>query len=321
MTKRRGKIVGSSKSKPKFPKKSVQYLLDADTLAGMRAAKQVTAALIKYYWDYYSELAHQRNEIQEKIKEALIQTCIPYELFKWQRAVKYKYSWHPLSTVGSLNYIGGRFNTGSGVNTEVPNFPGLYLAQDKDTALQEHLGQEFTPQISKLTSREIALTNPTSEAIVSVSGKLDKVFDLTKVSNLKPFVDLIKNFKLSSELRRDAKSLQIESPGIVKTTDKLREGLLHHDWRQLPSNYDVPSNSQIFGHLVYSSGIEGILYPSKFTTKKCLVVFPRNFTGTDSFIKLDDETPHPKIPNKIDGSNWRISELNAQEFIFSTRNS
>ncbi len=90
---------------------------------------------------------------------------------------------------------------------------------------------------------------------------------------------------------------------------------MHHDWRQQPSNYDVPSNSQIFGHLVYSSGIEGILYPSKLTRKPCLVVFPRNFYGTDSYVMLDDETPHPKIPNRIDSSNWRISELNAKEII------
>jgi hypothetical protein len=290
-------------------------LLELGTLADMRAAKQVTAALVKYQWDYYSELAHQRNAIQDEIKKALIQTCIPYAPQKWQRSLKYKYSFHPLSTVGSLTFIGGRFNTGSGVNTEIPIFSGLYLAVDKDTALQEHLGQELIPEGSELTAREIALTNSASEATVSVSGKLDKVFDLTVSDNLKPFVELIKNFKISNELKAAAKKLRVTSPGVVKDIDKLRETLLCRDWRQLPSNYDVPSNSQIFGHLVYSSGIEGILYPSKFTGKKCLIVFPRNFAGTDSFIMLDDEAPHPKIPNRIDSDNWRIAELDAREMI------
>jgi hypothetical protein len=107
----------------------------------------------------------------------------------------------------------------------------------------------------------------------------------------------------------------MESPEIVKTADKLCETLLQHDWQLLPSNYDVPANSQIFGHLIYLSGIEGILYPSKFTGKPCLVLFPRNFVGTDSYIILDDETPHPKIPSRIDSSNWRISELEAREII------
>lgn len=150
-----------------------------------------------------AELAHQRNAIQEKIKEALIQTCISYEPLKWQRAIKYKYSWHPLSTVGSLTFIGGRFNTGAGVNTEIPIFPGLYLAQDKDTALQEPLGQEAIPQGSKLTAREIALTNTASETIVSVSAKLDQVFDLTTAENLTPFVDLIKDFELPDEFKKN----------------------------------------------------------------------------------------------------------------------
>lgn len=316
MKKHQGRRVRPNRQKPKLPIGSVQYLLESGTLVDMRAAKQVTAALVKYQWDYYSELAHQRNAIQDEIKKALIQTCIPYAPQKWQRALKYKYSLHPLSTVGSLTFSGGRFNTGSEVNTEVPIFPGLYLAEDKDTALQEHLGQEPMPEGSKLTAREIALTNPTSEAIVSVSGKLDKVFDLTISDSLKSFVELIKNFKISNELKVTARKLRVTSPGVIKTADKLCETLLCLDWQQLPSNYDVPSNSQIFGHLVYSSGIEGILYPSKFTEKKCLVIFPRNFIGTDSYIMLDDETPHPKIPNKLDSSNWRISELDVKEIIY-----
>lgn len=315
MKKHQGRRIRPNRQKPKLSFGSVQYLLESGTLADMRAAKKVTAALVKYQWDYYSELAHQRNAIQDEIKKALIQTCIPYSPQKWQRALKYKYSLHPLSTVGSLTFSGGRFNTGSEVNTEVPIFPGLYLAEDKDTALQEHLGQERIPEGSKLTAREIALTNPTSEAIVSISGKLDKVFDLTISDSLKPFVELIKNFKISNELKVTARKLHVTSPGVIKTADKLFETLLCLDWRQLPSNYDVPSNSQIFGHLVYSSGIEGILYPSKFTGKKCLVIFPRNFMGTDSYIMLDDETPHPKIPNKLTNSNWRISELDVKEIM------
>jgi hypothetical protein len=315
MKKHQGKRIRSSRQKSNFPIGSIRYLLESGTLDDMRAANQVTAALVKYQWDYYSELAHQRNAIQDEIKQALIQTCIPYALQKWQRALKYKYSLHPLSTIGSLSYIGGRFNTGRSVNSGVPTFPALYLANDKKTALQEHLGQEPIPTGSQLSALDLALTNPTSETIVSISGKLDMIFDLTKASKLKPFVGLIKNFKISKELKAAAKGLNIAVPDTVKTVEKLLETFLHRDWRQLPSNYDVPSNSQIFGHLVYSSGIEGILYSSKFTGKECLVVFPRNFAGTDSFIMLDDETPHPKIPKRLDNNNWRTAELDAKEII------
>ena len=77
--------------------------------------------------------------------------------------------------------------------------------------------------------------------------------------------------------------------------------------------WDVPSNSQIFGRLVYDAGIEGILYPSALTGKDCLAVFPRNFANTSSFIVLDDPPPIEKVPTRIDATNWRLSELTFEE--------
>lgn len=293
-----------------FLKGSVQYLLEQGTLKDMRAAKELTKKLLKYHWNYYSELARQRNEIQDEIKKALIQKSESnYEFKYWQRGVKYKYGLHPLSTAGSLCYIGGRFNTGTDVNSEAPSFPALYIAKDKDTTLQEHLGQKINGLTSKLTPRELALTNPSSETIVSVSGKLDKVFDLTNINNLLPFLELIKTFSISKTLMQVAKKLGVPIPGIIKNPELLLKSLLDPQWRDLPNNADIPANSQIFGHLIYSAGIEGILYPSKFTEMPCLTIFPRNFPGTDSYICLDDETPHKKVPTKIDAANWRACDL------------
>lgn len=91
--------------------------------------------------------------------------------------------------------------------------------------------------------------------------------------------------------------------------------MLTSEWRQLPSNYDIPSNSQIFGHIIHQAGIEGILYPSKLTARLCLVLFPKNFVGTDSYLKLDDEPPHEKVPVRIDASNWRVCDLQTKEVI------
>lgn len=299
-------------------KGKVQYLLEQGTLKGMSQAKEFTDKLLKYHWKYYSELACQRNEIQEDLKKILTQSCISnYEFNQWQRAVKYKYGLHPLSTVGSLQFIGGRFNTGLEVNSQIPSFAGLYIAKNKDTALQEHLGQQLNGSNPKLTPREIALTNPSSESIVSVSGKLDKVFDLTNVGNLDLFIRVIKKFTLSKELIQAAKQLSVPNPGIIKTSKVLLENLLIPNWRDWPDNYDVPANSQIFGHLVYSAGIEGILYPSKFTNMLCLTIFPNNFPGTDSFIIIDDDVPHEKVPKRIDANNWRICDLNFSEILTS----
>ena len=293
-------------------KKTNAYFVSLDNPQQIKASRKRTNDLLKYHWQHYSELACQRNTIQDQIQQALIQTAIPYEISQWQRAVKYKYGLHPLSTVGSLSFIGGRFNTGKSVNSEVPFFPGLYLAQNKDTALQEHLGQISNEH---LTPREIALTNPTSETIVSISGKLDKVFDLTHPDTLIPFIKLIKNFKFSKELKATAKKLKLQDSKIIKTPEALLETFLDPNWRASPSQFDIPSNSQILGHLVYSAGVEGILYPSKFTGQLCLVVYPKNFLNTDSFIMLDDEAPHEKVPTRIDSTNWRLSDMEAKEII------
>lgn len=314
MMKRHGKKGTKNEGRTK-KLQNVKYLLESGTLSGMQAAKQKTKDLLKYHWNYYSELARQRSLIQDEIKAALTQKSISYEFTKWQRALKYKYGLHPLSTVGSLSDVGGRFNTGKNVNPEVPSFPGLYLAKNKDTALQEHLGQEVTKPSAKLNARELALTNPASEVIVSVSGKLDKVFDLRNASNLMPFLKLIKNFLLSKELIALSRELGEKEPKTVRTRKMLLDTLLDHKWRVMPTCYDIPSNSQIFGHLIYMAGIEGILYPSKFTNALCLIIYPRNFSATESFISIDDEVPHPNVPKKIHGANWQLSEKDAKEVI------
>lgn len=147
------------------------------------------------------------------------------------------------------------------------------------------------------------------------SGTLDKIFDLTETDNLKPFVELIKNFKLSNALKATAKKLYQVNPNIIKTPHELSQNLLRADWRQWPVSCDIPANSQIFGHLICSAGIEGILYTSKFTGKLCLAVFPRNFVGTDSYITLDDEPPHASVPTRIDAYNWRVSEQDIKEIL------
>jgi hypothetical protein len=292
----------------------VQYLLERGTLKDMRAAKAKFADLVSYDWSLYFELALQRSQIQDQLKQSLIQTCQSnFEFKNWQRAVKYRYSLHPLSTVGSLSFVGGRFNTGIGVNSEVPSFPCLYIAENKDTALQEHLGQAPVEENCKLTPRELALTNPTSESIVSMSGKMDKVLDLRNVDSVKPFLNLIASFVLSTDLRKQETRLKIEPAKVIMTAEQLIDSLLDPNWRDKPTHGDVPANSQIFGHLVRGAGIEGIVYPSKFTADPCIAIYPQNLRDTDSFVQLDDEPPHPHVSRRLDSASWRVSELSFEE--------
>jgi hypothetical protein len=59
----------------------------------MRESKRGMARFLKYQWDFYSYLAHQRNIVQDELRSAIIEKTIKnYSFENWQRAVKYKYS-------------------------------------------------------------------------------------------------------------------------------------------------------------------------------------------------------------------------------------
>jgi hypothetical protein len=311
-----GRRSGLSGRKGRKAKKqqTVKYLLEVGTLESMRAAKQRTQDLLDYHWAHYSELAHQRNQNIEAIKKALISSSVSDFKFEgWQRAVKYKYSLHPLGTRGSLANIGGRFNTGVDVNSNVPTHPALYIAEDKDTALQETLGQE-PDETGQLTPQEIALTNPQSETIVSVSGSLEKIFDLRSHRSLNALIAIIKHFKFSDAILKKAKALKFEAPRVIQASKELRTTLLAKNWRAWPENLDVPANPQVFGHLLFIAGIEGVIYPSKLTGRDCMAIFVHNFSQSSSFIQIDGEIPHARVPRRIDGKNWQLCDFNFEDF-------
>ena len=306
----------SSRKRGRKAKKqqSVEYLLEVGTLDSIRAAKQRTQDLLDHQWAHYSELAYQRNQNLEAIKKSLISaSASDFKFEGWQRAVKYKYSLHPLGTLGSITDIGGRFNTGVEVNSNVPTHSALYIAEDKDTALQETLGQEPDPT-GQLTPQEVALTNPQSETIVAVSGHLEKVFDLRNQKALNPFLSIIKHFKFSDAVIKQAKALNIDAPRVIQNSKELLGTLLAKNWRDWPRNLDVPSNSQVFGHLLFISGIEGVVYPSKLTGKDCVAVFTNNFENGSSYIQIDGDVPNTKVPRRIDAKTWQLCDFNYEDF-------
>jgi hypothetical protein len=314
MTKKRGQRPPLSRNKAGVS--SVVHLLEQGTLESIRQAKETTRKLADYNWTLYSELALQRSHIESDLTQALNEATVRNFIFKkWQRAVRYRYSLHPLSILGSLKDPGGRFNVADIDPARFPQFPGLYLAFDKETALQETLGQVPSREGSELTAQEIALTNPQSQTLVSVSGALESVIDLREPKRLKVFIELMKDFKLSSDLKKMAKAIKVPEPTIVQTPTQLVDSLLEPDWRKYPMESDVPANSQIFGHLVFLAGIEGIIYPSKLTKKDCLVSFPKNFEGTSSFVEIDDDPPDIRVPRRLDAETWKISEMSFEETI------
>ena len=284
------------------------YVLEQGTLEQLTEAKAKTEAYLRYYWCVYAEFAHQRDRIKDDLFLALNESsCGDYEFEQWQRALKYRYSLEPLRVRGSIKDLGGRFNFGEDINLNIMSFPALYLASDKDTALQETLGQSEVGE-SELSAHDLALMNPQSESIVSVSGQLERIIDIREADSLEQVANLLGKFQLSSMLVEQANHLGEEPPEIVRTPGALRKSLLEKRWRVSPRLFDVPSNSQIFGHLVMQAGIDGILYPSALTGKDCLAVFPCNLERTTSFIQLDDPGPPGAAPTRLDGSNWRESE-------------
>ena len=286
-------------------KQSQSFLIDKFSVMDIRKWQVMKDNVLKFNWDYFSDLAYQRAKISEKIRNSLLDAVIRNFKFEhWQRAVKYKYALNPFSTLGSLIDPGGRFNIGDINPSQFSPFPALYIASDKITALQELLSQKIAAD-QESQAFDFALTNTSSVANISISGNLASVIDLNEQDKMQNFVDLIKNFTISDHLKINAKTIGLPSPNLTRTVPVLIDTLLLPNWRECPMQYDIPANSQIFGQLIVDAGIEGILYKSKFSGNNCLAIFPQNFDEhSGSFIQLDDEAPAEIKIRRLDAKIW-----------------
>jgi len=310
----RGQSIGIKKTKKFTPEKRVEYLLEEGSLQSLTEGKKLHQAHIKYQWDFYSELAYQRNLIQDQLIASIQESCITsYKIESWQRVTRWKYSGHPFSTVGSIVSWGGRFNIGKDISQggTLKTFQALYLAQSQATAQVEGLGSGTAK--SPLSIEDIALANKSSFVCVSVSGILDRVIDLTDKTALVTFAKLISKFKVPQSILDSAARLNIPLPTLIKSPGPLLKSLLIDNWRKEPAQFDIPANGQIFGHLVYLAGIDSIVYPSSKTGERCLAVFPSNFDGRNSYLRLDDEPPEKWTPRVISSENFTLCEKTSDE--------
>ena len=252
--------------------------LDQFTLSDVIRLRHSQRELVEYHHQSYFELAFQRSQVFDKIKTTLLEIAEPdYEFRDYFRAVEWCYSLQPLSYRGNLLSVGGRFNIGDIDKKLFPPFPALYFSEDFETSTKELFGG-----LSKKYKQENedpyfnALATQDSVTLVKLRGGLSSVIDLTKSEKFGRFVNLITDFKISPQLKTMAKNLKLPQPDVIRTPSVFLKSVLESDWRKAPMLVDVPSNSQIFGQLVFESGISGILYPSRLTEKKCLAVFPFN---------------------------------------------
>lgn len=288
-----------------MPKKPSHFQISG-TLKSVIEGKATGEQLRKYFWEEYSALTRQRAEILDDLKTSLLIRTRPFKFLHFQRILKTKYFDKPLSAVGSLRDPtgGGRFNIGNIDPSRFGPFPALYLASDKKTARLELFG----PIISdgSLSDRyEQALAHPESIAEFSMSGNIEEVLDITKSSNLKPFFDHIKHFTYPEHLHLLGDEIGLERRTIAISPSKLLDSIMNLNWKEFPTVFSVPSNSQILGQIAWLAGIEAILFKSARGSGKCLAIFPQNFANSPSFIELDDATPpEVDLTNRLDKSSW-----------------
>jgi RES domain-containing protein len=249
---------------------------------------------------YFYALEQQRQIQSDPLRDALQGRLVECSFDRWARIVDYRYSLKPLSMDGSVRGIGGRFNIGGRIDRSAYSpFPALYIGEDYETAQRERFGNAQ----GKFEPSGLALRQPASFTHVAIRGTLQRVLDIGDLNALEPFVAVLRNFKIPAGVMALARKLGFKQPlQLIRTARGLQKQLLHPDWRSAPMQFDQPSNSQVFGRIAAAARVNAILYPSvRHASRKCLVLFPQNWTDSDSSIELCDAAPDPVVITRIDG--------------------
>ena len=258
----------------------------------------------EYYVGIFHHLEASRQLNHDKLCEALRSAnSVSIQGEFWTRILDYQYSLQPLSLIGSLMQ-GGRFNIGNDLDpSKFPVFPALYIAENYETAYSEVFGELLQSQ-GEFSGHELALRSPDSFSHVRLETNVSQLFDLTKPGNLDEFVQVIRKFELSKELKELAKKLGLPRPWLINKTKQLHEDVLAMNWRLWPTQFEIPANSQIFGRSLVEAGYEGVIYPSVKGQGNCAAIFPQCFEGLGSSITLADNAPPNLTHNVLDESTY-----------------
>lgn len=249
-------------------------------------------------------LESARQQFSPELIEAIRANLVAGQAFDgWARIVDYRYCLMPLSVAGSLKGNGGRFNIGGSLNPAVfPPFPALYIAEDYPTAFRERFGSDTGLKSHGLTAAELALRASASFTHVALRGQLELVIDISELRSLQLFAAVLRKFSLPDHIRRLSRQLGMRSPPfLVRSAGALQRQLLLPDWRVLPAQFDLPSNSQVFGRIAAAAGAHGILYPSaRHAGKQCLAMYPQNWKSSASYVEVRDGAPTGARLTRID---------------------
>ncbi len=296
------RIQGRRSSAKKPPE--IKYVLDPFTDVDLRTWKKTDASLTEYQIRFFYHLEARRATRRQEILEALQNvTSVEQDISQWVRLVSYKYSLNPLSSRGSLNLYGGRFNFGRDlVCASLMHFNALYLASDKETAYNERVGIKST---GKLDRFDLALQKEASFSTFLLEGRVFNLFDLTSADNLRPFIKVTNGFGISPELKQMAIDLTIDSPHMISSAKELKAHLMTSNWRRWPMQYDVPYNSQVFGELLLRTEYDGVIYHSTQGTDKYIAIFPENLKNSDTSIHIAGDPPNESVITHLDSDTWR----------------
>jgi hypothetical protein len=224
------------------------------------------------------------------------------DLNGWVRIVSYQYSNSPLSCVGSMKSIGGRFNAGSELDPDTLSaWPALYVAQDYETAYREKFQLPTTGSVDGLTPMELALKAGASHSTVQLRGQLHRVFDMTTSANLNAVGRVLKKIGMPPRARVLKRKLGIAPHDLrmVQNGADLFRVALEHNWRQLPIQFGLPARSHLLAQWIRAADFEAILYPSSKGGGHCLAVFPDKLQN-GSFVELADPAPDSVRHTRLD---------------------
>jgi RES domain len=161
-------------------------LLDAFTADDLHRWHAGSKNLQTYHDRIYFDLERQRVAHYEELCASLRSVpAIEIDLHEWMRVTDWRWSLTPLSPVGSVKGIGGRFNIGVDLDrARGQSFPCLYVAEDVETAFLEYFGAPLATRSDRLTLGELALRRETSFTTFLLRGKLEQVFDLRERQGL-----------------------------------------------------------------------------------------------------------------------------------------
>jgi hypothetical protein len=243
----------------------------------------------------YFDLERQRVSRYEDLCTALrSHPGIALELRGWTRVVDWRWSQTPLSGVGSLNGIGGRFNIGVDLDrARGQSFRALYVAENVETAYAEYFGGDLSSKTNRLSLGEFALRRETSFTTFLLSGQLEQILDLRTVESIQAFAAIIQGFDISPATKAAIRRARLPPRAVMRTAAALRNRLLvsPSEWRLEPQAYGIPAACQIFGRFVRDAGFDGILFPSQQGLGGNLALYPENFRAGSSRIEVVGSAP------------------------------